>query len=144
MRAVLATMIPAVTGLAGVWLGAKLNFATAHRTWVLDNKKMEWRGLIDAVQDALIKMADAVYGPSGDPSKSVQRVFAILNNRMFIADTVARERLVDRWDRINRCVNSVAVPTYRPDQQAMGSFEHERKTFPDFLIALSRRDLRIH
>jgi hypothetical protein len=143
MSGVLVAIISPVAALAGLWLGAKLNFATAHKTWVLDNKKMEWRELIDAVQGALIKMADAVYGPSGDPSESVQRVFIVLNNRMFIADTVAREKLVDRWDQINRYVNSVTVPAYRPNEQAMGSFEHERKTFPDFLIALSRKNLRI-
>jgi hypothetical protein len=143
MWGVPAVIISAVSALTGVWLGAKLSFATAHRAWVLDSKKSEWRELIDAVQEALVKMAYAVYGPSGDPSKSVQRVFAVLNNRMFIADTVAREKLIDRWDQINRYVVGVTIPTYRPNEQAIISFEHERKTFPDFLIALSRKDLRI-
>jgi hypothetical protein len=62
---------------------------------------------------------------------------------MFIADTVAREKLIDRWDRINRYVNNVIVPTYHPNEQDMGSFEHERTTFPERLIALSRKDLQI-
>jgi hypothetical protein len=148
MREVLATIVPAVIGLAGglagVALGAKLNFDSGHRTWVLDNKKSEWRELFDAVQQALIRMADAISTESADDlAKSVQRVFVVLNNRMFIADTVAREKLVDRWDRINRYVNRVTVPTYRPNEQDMLSFEHERKTFPEHLIALSRKDLRI-
>ncbi|MGO8794353.1 MAG: hypothetical protein ACLQLC_05985 [Candidatus Sulfotelmatobacter sp.] len=95
------------------------------------------------VQAALIEMADAVYGPAGDPSRSVQRAFIVLNNRMFIADTVGREKLIDRWDEINRYVVSVTRPTYHPNEQAVNSFEHERNAFPDFLATLIRKDLQI-
>jgi len=152
MSEVLNAIIAASAGLAGVALGAKLNFHAAHKTWVVDNKKLEWRELIDAVQEALTRMAYAIYDPPKDAisdqrakdlSKSVQRVFVVLNNRMFVAEVVAREKLEDRWNEINGYVNKVIIPTYRPDEQAMVSFEHERKAFRQRLNALSRKDLRI-
>lgn len=140
MREVLDTTISAGTALVVVWLGWKWN---AHRTWVLDNKKLEWRELIDAAGEALRGMGDAVYQKAEYPSKSVPQVFTILKNRIFIADTVVAEKLLDRWHQIVRHVNNVTLPEWNPKEESILGFQRESQVFSDLLIVLSRKDLRI-
>jgi hypothetical protein len=141
MYAIVGQMIPVVSGLCGLWLGSRLNFSVAHRTWVLDNKKLEWRELIDAVGEALRGM-DAIDHGADPPSRSVQRVFIVLNNRIFIAKTVAREKLIDRWDQINRDFNR-ELRSPNIDDKAILDSQRARQAFPSVLIGLSRTDLRI-
>lgn len=146
-------IIPAASVLAGVWLGAKLNFMSAHKTWVLDQKKLEWRELIDVVSESFVALQPAVQGTSLDDS-SIPRVFAVLRNRMFIADTVKREHLEDRWDCINSSVSKIVMwnrqpptnsvvrkPDYPENEQRLIS--REGRDLPELLIQLSRKDLRV-
>ena len=139
-------VITPVFGIVGVCVGALLSYLFAHKTWVSDNKKMEWRELIDVVGDAIRDM-DALDQGADAPNAGVP-VFIVLNNRIFIAKTVARENLKEQWDQVNRDFNKERLLRIKERSPQMGddailASRRARQAFPNLLIDLSRRDLRI-
>lgn len=104
-------LIGALSGLLGVILGAYLTRSWQRKQWLLDSKKAEYRELISALSQAAhyilnnsphLQLPNGMGGlKSGEQERlsdeAADRGHATISDRIFIADTMAREKIDERW-----------------------------------------------
>jgi len=157
----MAYLLPFVTAimgglfaLGGVWIASRLSFSREHRRWVLDNKKLEWRELIDEIHACFERMACGfqnfnVISPtddSNDPDAGVRRGFRILRNRIFIAPAIAQHRLMEQWQELVAYMHSARQPREPQQHGEMPTyvgFNQRAAAFEDKLMEVVRLDLAI-
>jgi hypothetical protein len=140
--------------LIAVWIGSRLSFSREHHRWILDNKKLEWRELIDEMHACFARM---VYGfqnlnvisptdDGNDPDAGVRRGFRILRNRIFIAPAIAQHRIMEQWEELVAYVNSARQPREPHEHGGLPTFvgfNLRAAAFQDKLMEVVREDLTI-
>lgn len=113
VRQVLAwlPLIGALSGLLGVILGAYLTRSWQRKQWLLDSKKAEYQELLSVLSQAAhyilnnsprLQLPNGIGGvKSGEQERlsgeAADRGHATIADRVFISDTMAREKIGERW-----------------------------------------------
>jgi len=123
-----------------------------HKSWVKDNKKQEWRELIDALREAIRVMASHYDDqlPSNIISGEEERYReqakrkgeVIIRDRIFISRKVRESGLFEQWVALSKeCEDAYASFKDRP--RLYRDFEGKAHKFQEDLIRVSREDLGI-
>jgi len=96
--------------LVGVVIGALLtpwiSWRWQHRQWAVDNKKQEYRDLLDVLFQASEEIIEArptaAAGVNPKLLNAVWRGRRVLSDRIFVARTIRKHGIPDDWDGIGR------------------------------------------
>jgi len=101
-------IIAAVSALAGVVLGQALSAAREHAKWVNDQRRLEYRQLLDELYEAVTvvsnnrpNLTQFNHGPVNEAVKRLSRVFA---DRIFIADDLSSARAINDWVEMKKVI----------------------------------------
>ena len=136
-----------VGNLISFWLTSSLQ----RKNWVKDNKKQEWRELIDALREALSVMmahryesyADGMITPAEDVrhrEEAMRKGYVAIGDRIFIVKKVRDGGISDRWDALRDEYEKVGA-SIPEGLNRFNSFVKNSHKFQDDLIQFSREDL---
>lgn len=141
-----------LSSLIGSVLSWWLTSRREHRRWILDNKKGEWRELIDTLHTCLWNLAYAFQPVScftqdgeGDVHSAVQKGFRVIRDRIFIADAIERHQVLELWKGLVAYVDAATAPR-EPGQRgapSISEFNARGAAFEDKLLLMAREDLRL-
>ena len=111
----------------------------------------EWRELIHELHEALSQIGYAflpinVITPGieiNDPEKGMRRGYRVIRDRLFIADTLAREKVLERYEELVKYAISRDAPR-EPSQRGcptMNGFDMKASAFEDALMEIARKDI---
>jgi hypothetical protein len=89
--------------LGGVYIGQRMSQKWQREQWVLDNRKEEFRMLVDALSDSLRIETTKYSGMvlSGEQERAIvethSNTMRVIRSRIFVADVVEQCRLDERW-----------------------------------------------
>jgi hypothetical protein len=137
------------TGLSH-WLSSRLD----RKKWINDNKKLEWRELIDELDEGFEQMSYYFYphnvvsagNDRNNPMAGVQRGNRALTGRIFIADALTKNKTMDAWIIIVDYALSFEprnVPTQDEQAQALADFNMKVNQFRAELLRVAQEDLDI-
>jgi hypothetical protein len=131
--------IVGISSLIGTVLAHLLSSRREQRVWVKDNKKAEWRELIETLDKCFAQMFKA-FGPeyftkSDEPYEGMENGDLVIQNRIFIAETLKASGIIEKWKEIVDCVNrpQSELPDY--------SYYCKVQTFKEALLQVARKDL---
>ena len=124
-----------------------------HREWVKDNKKLEWRELIDELEKAITRMSFhfpaaivKASEESTDWKSGLGMGSKVIRDRIFIAAVVKERGIVKKWGELVQYVLSVDNPR-EPTQQGglptINGYNLKAIELQDLLIRVSGEDLDI-
>jgi|SRR5580704_9719709 hypothetical protein len=141
--------IAGVFGLGAVVGNVVSHFLTSrwqHQVWIKDNKKSEWRELLDAVNKSMEGMQPAFEQRPDLASKSIQIGSNVMMDRIFIAGVLKKSGILDKWWGLVAYVSSVDSPR-DPNQQGglptKVGYLARSNAFRGEIIRVSRQDLGI-
>ena len=138
--------------LAGVWIASRLTSSREHRRWVSDNKKLEWRELIDQMHESFNRMQYAYISPPGayeasddsfDPRAGIKTGERVLHNRIFVADTLVRHGITEHWEQLRKHTQKLLRSNSGSDLRELEMFLKQRMTFEAKLLEAARGDLGV-
>jgi hypothetical protein len=136
--------------LAGVWIASRLTSSREHRRWISDNKKLEWRELIDQMHESFNRIQYAYISPPGvyeasddsfDPRAGIQAGERVLRNRIFIADTLLRHGITEHWEQLRNHTQKLLRSNSGSDLHELEMFLKQRMAFEAKLLEAARVDL---
>jgi hypothetical protein len=136
----------------GSFVSHALTTRWQHRVWINDNKKAEWRELIDVLRESIRVMAFrydrempwAVSAPEElrYNAEASRKGEIVIRDRIFISDTLQRSGVFQRWaDRVKEWEEADVSFKERP--KTLRHFIAIAHKFQDDLIRISREDLGI-
>jgi hypothetical protein len=148
--------IVALLGLGSwgaTWLAYWLNSRLERTKWTKDNKKLEWRELIDELDGSLEQMSYVFYPVNvisadddrNNPMAGVIRGNRAINGKIFIADALKEHGLLDRWRELTQYANlATDSPSERSTKQpTLFGFNAKAVDFRDELLRIAQEDLGI-
>jgi hypothetical protein len=99
-----------------------------HQEWINDNKKTEWRELIDALHESIRVLASR-YTDNPHDQEAFRRGEVVIGNRIFISKAVQESGLIEQWVELRK-------------KRGEG-LELAAHKFQSDLIRFSRKDLGI-
>jgi hypothetical protein len=141
-----------IGGVVGSWLTQLFASRWQRRVWVNDNKKAEWRELLDVVREGNQGMLDwyARIVASGGRAGATEERFApisvstikadmVFHDRIFISKEVRDAKLYQRWNELfNYCTRNAEELKSTIDNLVVVIHD-----FQNDLIRVSREDLGI-
>jgi len=140
-----------IGGLVGNLISSWLASRSQKRNWEKDNKKQEWRELIDVLREAFrVMMAhryksyvDGMITTAEDVhyrEEAIRKGYVAIGDRIFIVKKVRDSRISDQWDALRSEYEKVNSTT--PEGlNKFNSFVKNSHKFQDDLIQFSREDL---
>jgi hypothetical protein len=135
-----------VGNLISFWLTSNLQ----RKNWMKDNKKQEWRELIDSLREALRVMAWHYDAEMPDQRRTAEeyrhREEAMrkgdmaIRDRIFIVKKVQDSGLFDQWVALSKECEEADV-SFRERPNTLRSFIQHAHKFQNDLIQFSREDL---
>ncbi len=135
-----------VGNLISFWLTSNLQ----RKNWIKDNKKQEWRELIDALREALRVMMAHRYESYADNmtpaedvryrEEAIRKGYVAIGDRIFIVKKVRDCGLSDQWDALSNEYEKVDASIPEGLNRFNSFVKHSRK-FQNDLIQFSREDL---
>jgi hypothetical protein len=140
--------------LLGSVVSHVLTTRSQHRSWVNDNKKAEWRELIDGLNESIERMgyafergvARAASDPLLDWRSAMGAGNRVVRGRIFIADVIKKQGIVKAWDELMHYVYSIDNPRARGQQGGMptlNGYNMMAVALQDKIIQVSREDIGI-
>ena len=144
-----------VGGFVGNLVSSWLTSRSQKRNWEKDNKKQEWRELIDALREALRVMMEHHYVNYSDADtltpaedvryreEAIRKGYVALGDRIFIVKKLRDSGLSGMWDALNdeyRKLNAKGA-SFPEGLNRFNSFVKQAHKFQDDLIQFSREDL---
>lgn len=140
------------TGTAiGTVLSYFLTSRLQRRNWINDNRKLEWRELIDELHGCMLPMGYAFRWTGSsrsleeraaertEISRAVLRGSQVIRNRLFIADVLKKHGIAERWNNLSEMTD-----TSDADLPAKArAFLDEFAALENDVLTLSRRDLGV-
>jgi hypothetical protein len=121
-----------------------------RRNWEKDNKKHEWRELIDALREALRVMREYRYESFADNftpaedvryrEEAIRKGYVVIGDRIFIVKKVRDSGLLGQWDTLREEYEKLDASIPEGLNRFNSFIEHSHK-FQDDLIRFSREDL---
>ena len=159
--------IASIAGSFGVGavVGNLVSFWLQRKTWENDNKKQEWRELIDALREALRVMMEHRYADYTDdmtlpegitrveenmPAKddryrqaAIRKAYVAIGDRIFIVKKVRDNELFEKWVALDNDYGKLGAgtPSIPEGLNRLNSFVTQAHKFQDDLIRFSREDL---
>jgi hypothetical protein len=142
----------AAYALLGVLFGGWITWRYQHKQWVLDNKKQEYRDLIDGLFQAseeIVKARPNISAVVGEELlNAVWKGQRVVRNRIFVARQIREERIEEDWDTIRR------LALWEPEEDkleikgkkysyAINVIVMLRNELDKKLLAIAQRDLRL-
>ena len=130
------------------WITSKLTSSREHQRWTLDNKKLEWRELIDEMHECFNHMAnfrnptDAILIPNSEVDASIRKGFRILRSRVFIADAIAQNKIMEEWEKL-RTYRDPDLPHAPGHALTPVGFNQRAADLEDMLMEAVRHDLKL-
>jgi hypothetical protein len=141
-----------LSSLIGTVLSWWLTSRREHRRWALDNRKLEWRELIDTLHTCLWTLGYAFQpvrvfmpGEEGDVQDAMQNGFRVIRDRIFIADALQRHQVLEQWKELVAYVTAATLPR-EPGQRGaptITEFNARGAAFEDKLLMMAREDLKL-
>lgn len=140
-----------VVAVITAWITSKLISSREHQRWILDNKKLEWRELVDEMHECFDRMANfhnrtEASIPRSEVDASIRHGFRILRNRIFVADTITQNKIMEKWEELVTYRQSADLPR---EPHAHGviptvvGFNLLAAELEDMLMKVARHDLRL-
>lgn len=110
--------------------------------WINDNKKAEWRELLDAIDKGHTKMYENFR--SNDPNwfDGMEIGQRVIDDRIFIADAVRKFKLAEKWDALWQLALFKDKPPTDASYLGRGDeFAFKAKELQDALVEAARKDL---
>jgi hypothetical protein len=149
--------IVALLGLGSwgaTWLAYWLNSRLEREKWINDNKKLEWRELIDEMDRGLAQMTFAFASvnvismgdDSNNPMAGTVRGNRAITSRIFIVSALKKHGLLDKREDLTQYVGSASNPpsagqTGRPTHYG---FHLKANDFRDELLRVAQKDLGVN
>ncbi len=144
-----------VGGFVGNLVSSWLTSRSQKRNWEKDNKKQEWRELIDALREALRVMMEHHYVNYSDADtltpaedvryreEAIRKGYVALGDRIFIVKKLRDSGLSGMWDALNDEYRKLDArhPSFPEGLNRFNSFVKQTHKFQDDLIQFSREDL---
>jgi hypothetical protein len=140
----------AAYALLGVLFGAWVTWRYQHKQWVLENKKQEYRDLIDvlfqASEEIIRARPNIGAGLNQDLLNAIWKGMRIVRNRIFVAREIREGEVEEDWDKIRRLAlwepseERVAVKGAKWAYTTNGVVIL-RNELDEKLLAIARRDL---
>ena len=139
-----------IGGLVGNLISSWVASRSQRRNWEKDNKKQEWRELIDALIEALRVMMAHRYENYADHmtppedvhyrEEAIRKGYVAIGDRIFIVKKVRDCKLSEQWAALNDKYEKVdeSIPE---GLDRLNSFVKQSYKFQDDLIQFSREDL---
>jgi hypothetical protein len=143
-------VIALLTGsVAGALLTSLATASRERQRWVLDNKKAEWRELIDRMNYSLTRMERAFTstfdpeqtGIEWKPRTGIEAGEVVIRNRIFIAETLEKNGVHADWSEL-REQTWTAIRNHWHDLETTEHFMNTREEFEAKLAKLAREDVR--
>jgi hypothetical protein len=125
-----------------------------HREWVKDNKKAEWRELIDKMDTCLSQTQSAFKHPAAtrltDPFNYMATLgigSGVMNDRIFIADVLKSSGITAKWRDIIGYVCASDSPRdekQRVELPTENGYMIKVNAFQDEIVRVARADLGIN
>ncbi len=114
---VVISVVSLIVGLVGVLLGQMLSRANDHYRWRLDQKKAEYRELVDLLHDAITVVERERPGLERprDPqllNNAIQKLARVFDDRIFIAKRLRESGANEQWLEMKKMID------YDPDLYA--------------------------
>ncbi len=139
-----------VGGFVGNLISSWVASRSQRRNWEKDNKKQEWRELIDALREALRVMMAHRYENYADHmtppedvhyrEEAIRKGYVAIGDRIFIVKKVRDSGISDRWAALSDEYEKVnaSIPE---GLNRFNSFVKNSHKFQDDLVQFSRKDL---
>lgn len=129
-----AVALGGALGIIGTAVGQVISGRRQNKQWLFENKKQEYRELLDVMSKAVRFIIDTRGGTISVVAASEMSaaydaendVFRVMEDRIFIADMVSKERLMDRW---------VELLGYMQNKRQPGQFI---KTYTELRVTILR------
>lgn len=145
----MVSVVSLIVGLVGVFLGQMLSRANEHYRWRLDQKRAEYRELVDLLYDAITVVGRERPGLElpKDPQlldNAIQKLARVFADRIFIAKRLQESGANEKWEEMKKMIY------YDPDLHDVISknlhysrtgLETKEKELRAKLIALANRDI---
>ena len=138
-------------GFLGVLVGAWATGRWHHTHWVLENKKQEWRELIDALVECAREISKSKRAKPEQPEYS--QLFpaqlkgsVFIQNRIFIAKVVERNSIKDDWNELLRISDLLTTQERTAGNEPIFLDSNFRMRFAEFhrkLVSVAQKDLGI-
>jgi hypothetical protein len=124
-----------------------------RQRWAADNKKNEWRELIDRLQVGLAAMA-CKFDPirtgdardlMSDPDNAFGAGVRLLRDRIFIAEAIRKYKIEEKWTTVATYAESADAPR-EPHQRGAPTrtgYALKATAFHDDLVNVARLDLKL-
>jgi hypothetical protein len=143
--------IVGISSLISTALAHWLSSRSERIRWKNDNKKAEWRELIDQLDKSMKAMSCAFRNPnvirvddaSQAPDDGIVSGDRALENRLFILETLRKNGIIQEWKKLVDYVSEASnppEPSQRGGPTAMG-FSERAVAFRDNLLRVARKDL---
>ena len=140
-----------IGSLIGGLIQQRFSAKQRHREWVKDNKKAEWRELIDKMITCLSRTQGALSHPASERLTEPFNYTAtlaigngVLNDRIFIADVLKKSGITSKWRDIIAYVCASDSP--RDETQPLpteNGYRLKANAFQDEIVRVARADLGI-
>jgi hypothetical protein len=142
----------AAYALLGVLFGGWITWRYQHKQWVMENKKQEYRDLIDGLCQAseeIIKARQNIdVGVNQELLNAVWKGMRVVRNRIFVAREIREGGIEEDWDTIRR------LALWEPNEDKLpikgGRWGYTtngvvilRNELDEKLLAIARRDLKL-
>jgi hypothetical protein len=117
-------IVGVVSACIGVMLGQGLSAYREHSEWVKDQKRLEYRQLLDQLYETIIFISQNCFRPGcaaviDESEKKLARVFA---DRIFIADQLKESGVLDDWTELKKVMcKPVGEVAYAQDLNRRGT-----------------------
>jgi hypothetical protein len=144
--------IVGVSSLISTVMAYRLSSRSERVRWVNDNKKAEWRELIDQLDKSIATMhyafdrLNVIHGEdsSHDPMIGIANGNRVIQNRIFILETLRKSGMVEEWSKLGQYISEASNPrelTQRGGLPTATGFGLRANTFKDKMLRVARKDL---
>jgi hypothetical protein len=106
------SIIPVAGGVWIAWMAFRWNTKKEHQRWVFDQKKAEWREILDAIKecedyllltDTSINREEIEAGLKYEALQRTRKVQQLFYDRLFV-DRYALGQVLSRWNDVNKMI----------------------------------------
>jgi len=143
-------LIGLISGVLGAIVNSVFTSRREHTRWLFDQKRMEYRELLDGLHECMENMSGAflsvnVTKPQNLPDVAVARGYILIRSQIFIGPALEEFGIEKRWEELEACVTEAETPrsSTQRSRPTEASFLLKCDTFENELNNFIRKDLGI-
>jgi hypothetical protein len=143
-------LIGLISGVLGAAVNSLFSSRREHRRWLLDQKRMEYKELLDGLRECMDNMSGAflsvnVTKPQNLPDVAIARGNTLIQGRIFVGPALEKFGIQKRWDELAAHIIEAETPR-APNQRGcptLTSFGLKCNAFENDLNNFVRKDLAV-